>query len=63
MQEGEAILFTDKIHHFVITKIFSNQSVVIECKERFLSFVRLVTLEEIKQGVAFSSNTNYFLRR
>jgi hypothetical protein len=45
-----------------IIKIFSNQSYIIECKDKRLQFVRLVDSNDQQSDLAFSSWSNLFKR-
>ena len=47
MDEGTTLLCSDNKHHVIVTKIFSNQSFIVECSDKQLSFTRLITYDDI----------------
>ena len=63
MIEGTVLTLSDNIHKAVIQKILSNQSMVIECTDRQLSFTRLIENDDIYKGIPFASWMQIFYRK
>jgi hypothetical protein len=47
MDEGTTLLCTDNKHTVTVTKIFSNQSFIVESTDKQLSFTRLIEYDNI----------------
>jgi hypothetical protein len=47
MTEGTTLLCTDNKHHVTVKKIISNQSFIVECIDKQLSFTKLVEYDNI----------------
>ncbi len=62
MQVGETILLADRKHKAIVTKVISNQSFIIECIDKVLTFTRLVEIEDLKRGIPFGSWIYIFYR-
>jgi hypothetical protein len=63
MIEGTVLTLSDNIHKATVQKIISNQSMVIECSDKQLSFVRLIENDDIYRGIPFASWMNIFYRK
>jgi hypothetical protein len=63
MIEGTVLTLSDNIHHATVQKILSNQSMVIECTDKQLSFVRLIENDDIYRGIPFASWMQIFYRK
>ena len=47
MDEGATLLCSDNKHFVKVNKIISNQSFVVECTDKQLTFSRLITYDDI----------------
>jgi hypothetical protein len=47
MTEGTTLLCTDNKHFVTVQKVVSNQSFVVECLDKHLTFTRLVERDNI----------------
>lgn len=63
MIEGTVIKLSDNIHKAVVTKELSNQSMIIECSDKQLSFTRLIENDDIHRGIPWSSWQYLFYKR
>ena len=63
MIEGTVLTLSDNIHHATVQKILSNQSMVIECTDRQLSFTRLIENDDIYKGIQYVSWMQIFYRK
>ncbi len=63
MTEGATIMLADNIHYATIKNILSNQSMVIECSDKQLTFTRLIENDDIYKGIQYSSWMNIFYRK
>ena len=63
MIEGTVLTLSDNIHKAVVQKILSNQSMVIECTDKQLSFVRLIENDDIYKGIQYVSWMQIFYRK
>jgi hypothetical protein len=63
MIEGTVLTLSDNIHHAIVTKIVSNLSMIIECTDKQLSFVRLIENDDIYRGIPWNSWMNIFYRK
>ncbi len=63
MIEGSLITLSDNIHTATVVKVLSNQSFVIECSDKQLSFVKLVDNDDLSKGIPWSTWGNYFYKR
>jgi hypothetical protein len=54
MVQGDRFYLADKQTKAVIVEVVSNNTFVIEVNERYLTGRKLVTLDEIKEGVSFT---------
>jgi hypothetical protein len=55
MTEGSTILCTDNKHFVTVLKIVNNQSLIVECSDKQLSFTRLIEYDDIARGIVFGS--------
>jgi hypothetical protein len=62
MTEGATLLCTDNNHSVVVQKIISNQSLIVECFDKQLSFVRIITFDDLDK-IVFGSWTYLLFRR
>jgi hypothetical protein len=62
MTEGTSLLCTDNKHFVKVNKIISNQSFVVECSDKQLSFTRLITYDDIDK-IQFGSWSHLLYRR
>jgi hypothetical protein len=63
MTEGMTLRLSDNIHFATIIKVLNNQSAIIECKDKYLSFTRLIENDEIYRGIPFRSWACLLYRR
>ena len=63
MIEGTVLTLSDNIHKATVQKILSNQSMVIECTDKQLSFVRLIENDDIYKGIQYVSWMQIFYRK
>ena len=63
MIEGTVLTLSDNIHKATVQKIISNQSMVIECTDKQLSFVRLIENDDIYKGIQYVSWMQIFYRK
>jgi hypothetical protein len=58
MTEGTTLLCSDNKHFVIVAKIFSNQSIIVESKDKQLSFTRLIEYNDVYKGISFGSWIN-----
>jgi hypothetical protein len=54
MDEGTVLLCTDNKHFVTVKKIVNNQSLIVECSDKQLSFTRLIEYDTIR-NIQFGS--------